>query len=155
MNYWEKSLGANALLVAYESMVAFHEGLVGYWVEDMIYGDLNQSYGQHGILHLLWNNWGWYVGNFITFPACYGLQWYFTGELFRDKLFSMLTNLSDLKGLMLPFEWKPVNLMVLRNYSESHGPGINQAEQVYGRVLFVIATIIFSHVGLYYEVGRW
>ena len=128
LNYWERSLGGSIVSIAYESMVAFHQVLVGYWLEDIIFGDLNQSYGQKGLRHLIWDNWGWYVGNIISIPTYFAIQWYFTGELFRDRLFPAFTSLFDIKSMMLPIEWKPVNLMTLRNYSEQYGAGVNQAE---------------------------
>ena len=45
MNYFERGLGGNLLWCLYEAELEWHSCLVGYWIEDMIYGDLKQSYG--------------------------------------------------------------------------------------------------------------
>ena len=40
MNYLELGLGANLLMCLYEAELEWHSCLMGYWIEDMIYGDL-------------------------------------------------------------------------------------------------------------------
>lgn len=146
LNLLESHHEGNAIWVGLLLWMELHYGLAGDWFEDYTNGgDMNQSYGQKGLLAILPDNLPTYLPYIVGTPVLTAIQMYFHGTILRyDSFQDAISNYTK-----HPLKWQTVDLTLLgQNLYDNSELG---ASQLYAQVMFLAVTVIFSQVILYYQ----
>lgn len=74
LNRLETISQGNIFMVALCVFYEIHVTRGGWWVEDMVYGDMNQNYGfNKGFKNIINDNFGTYLPYMISFPVLFTL----------------------------------------------------------------------------------
>jgi hypothetical protein len=65
------------------SWADIHYTLAPNWLEDYIYEDMNESYGNKGLESLIMQNMGTYGSRIVGVPLLIAIQYKFHGQIFR------------------------------------------------------------------------
>jgi hypothetical protein len=95
-NKCEHFFEGQVLMTVIMIFLDFHYSLGGDWIEDMLFGDMDQSYGNKGLgFTVFMDNLPWYMAHACCIPVIFTIQLYFTGTIFRfESLSAFLTNIS-------------------------------------------------------------
>ena len=124
-------------------------GLIPEWIEDIICGgDMNQSYGNNGILNIFFDNFSTYGGYFIHLPLNFVLQYYCFSQFLRFPDFNQIVE----KLPFFPVQWHPVKFDIMdKNLNKFDSISNNEElllEQRFSNVSFLLVNIVFMQMTL-------